>query len=64
MSIIMDRDEIKIIPENNKWKYLYRFANTNISITDGNTYENKKECVDYAIINMALSNYLTKHNCL
>jgi len=55
MSYTIDQDEIKLIPQDNKWFFEYRFCGTQLRITDGHKYDSMKECLSLAMMNMALS---------
>jgi len=54
MNLIIDTDEMRIIPDGSKWKFEYRFRNTNIFFTNGNTYENPTSALVLCIVNMAI----------
>ena len=53
--LIIDNDEIRIIPEDNQYYFIHRFANENNWITDGRKYETIKTCFVWAMVNMSLS---------
>jgi len=55
MDLTIDTDEIRVIREKDKYKFLHRFNNEKVFITDGRIYETLKEALEMAVINMALS---------
>ena len=55
-NLIVDTDEIKLVPTDGKWSFEYRFRNSSQRTTDGRLYDTSKECLALAMVNMALEN--------